>query len=149
MSLIVRARHITTIVDGKPFDVSYGETLPDGIAKKELARLQEIGAVQEPGLPLPHQAGMEGFVAPPVVAIVEAAAAQPPPPPEKFDAASASDAELQAWLVHVKPVAEDTIAAASGDPDLAKRIAVAEQQATDRPRKGVLEALAAITDKPA
>lgn len=137
MSLVVRARAIT--LKGK--DLTQGDPVPKGIPADQLRKLQEMGAVQDAGLPLPGRD-------PGIAAVAQVAVAVSQPDPEPYDAAAATDAELQAWLIHVKPVAEDTIAAAKGDPNLAKRIAAAEEKA-EKPRKGVIDALGAITDQPA
>ena len=136
MSLIVRARAIT--IDGT--DLVQGDPVPKGITGERLKALQAMGAVQAAGRPLP---GRETL--PATIAEAVADAAPLVPEPEPYDASAASDVELRAWLVHVKPNVDDTIAAANGDAELAKRIAAAEQDA-EKPRKSVIAALGAITD---
>jgi hypothetical protein len=64
---------------------------------------------------------------------------------EPFDASTASDKELADYLEAEQPVADDTVALAKGDTEVAKRVLAAESVATGgKPRAGVVAKLEKI-----
>lgn len=73
------------------------------------------------------------------------ATADEPEGVEEFDPAGASDAELSEWIRDDKPSVKVLVEASGGDPDLARRLLAAEEEATGGDsRKTAVEALGAI-----
>lgn len=70
------------------------------------------------------------------------------PDDEEFEASSASDAELVEWLTEQRPPVNEVIDAADNDPDTARRLIAAEEEATDgNSRATLLSALSKVTSE--
>lgn len=63
-----------------------------------------------------------------------------------FDATEAGEDELIDWIENQDPTVKETVEAAGGDPDVARRILDAEEEMAD-PRKGVIKGLGAILNR--
>lgn len=63
-----------------------------------------------------------------------------------FDASEAGEDELLSWIEDQNPTVKETVEAADGDPDVARRILEAEEETGDS-RAGVVKGLGAIIDR--
>lgn len=64
----------------------------------------------------------------------------------EIDFTEAGEDEIQEWIEEDSPTAKETIEAAEGDPDVARRILAAEE-ATGDARKSVVKGLGAIINR--
>lgn len=130
-------------VDGRRVTLVRGDEIPKGISKADRDRLDGRGSIVSPKVLREQAAERASFAE--AGAVGQTVAASPEVAAAPFDAGSASDGELAAWIKDAKPNADDTVAAAGEDAELAARLLDAEQAATGgNPRKTVVKGLEAV-----